>query len=42
MADENPVLGIILALLIVILAVVLKENARSKIPHPLPDHSFAI
>jgi hypothetical protein len=42
MADEKPILGIILALLVVMLAAYLKENARSKLPHPLPDHSFAI
>lgn len=42
MADEKPVLGIILALIVVILAVLLKENARKKLPHPIPDNSFSI
>ena len=42
MAEQKSILGIILALLVVLVAASLKENARRKLPHPIPDHSFAI
>jgi hypothetical protein len=42
MSEEKPLLKMLIALLIIVLAVVLKENARKKLPGPINDNSFAI